>query len=156
MLPRDCVSLVVLGGVPAMRSLLSAVAALFIAAGLLAVPSPKTDPVLFVNLKDHVNGKLDENLHSNNYENNNLKSLGTGKKKLGDVEFEIGTGFMQLGSSNLPARPAKIEGIKIGRAVKKLHFLHASGYSTPDGTVIARYVIRYADKSTAEVEVAYG
>jgi hypothetical protein len=139
-----------------MRMLLSVSAVAVAAAGLLAVPSPKSEPILFVNLKEYCNGKLDENLHSNNYENNNLKPLGTGKKKLGDVEFEIGAGFMQLGSSNLPNRPAKIEGIKVGRGVKKLHFLHACGYSNPEGKVIAKYVIRYADKSTAEIEVAYG
>jgi hypothetical protein len=138
------------------RSLFSVAAGVVAAAGLLAAPAPKTEPSQFISLKGHTNVKMDENLHSDRFENNNLKSLPTGKQKLGDVEFEIGDGVMQLGSSNVTTKPNKIEGIKVGRTLKKLHFLHATGYSTEDDTVIAKYVITFEDKSTAEVEVAFG
>ena len=134
----------------------SCLAAGAFAAALVAAPAAKTEPVKFISLKGHTNVKWDENLHSNNYPNNNLKSLPNGKQKFGDVEFEIGDGLMQLGSSNVEGKPNEIKDIKVGRATKKLHFLQACGYSTDDGTVIGKYVVHYADKSTADVEIVFG
>ena len=68
---------------------------------------------------------------------------------------EIGEGVRQLTSSQLAGRdkPEKIEGIQANRAAKKLHFLHGTGYSTDDGTVIGKYVIHYEDQTTAEVDL---
>lgn len=137
------------------RPLLSLTAGVVAAAGLLAAPAAKTQPTQFISLKGHTNVKMDENLHSNNYPNNNLKSLPTGKQKLGDVEFEIGDGVLQLGSANVD-KPKEFKDIKVGRTLKKLHFLQACGYNTEDGTVIAKYVIHYDDKTTADVEVQFG
>src|SRR5947209_6520911 len=131
-------------------------AALAGASGLFAAPAPKDEPSGCISLKSYANVKLDENLHTNNYENNNLKSLPTGRQKLGGITFEIGQAVMQLGSSNVEGKPEKIEGVKVGKFAKKLHFLQATGFSTEDGTVIGKYVIRYADKTTAEAEVVYG
>src|SRR5438105_12318560 len=138
-----------------MTRLVSAAAAGLVAAAALAAPTPKSDPSPHVSLKDYVNVKMDENLHSDRFPNNNLKSLPTGKQKLGDVQFEIGNGVLQLGSSSVD-QPKKIEGIKVGRTLKKLHFLQACGYSTENDTVIGKYVINYEDKSTAEIEIVYG
>jgi hypothetical protein len=137
------------------RPLLSLAAGVVAAAGLLAAPASKSQPVQFISLKGHTNVKMTENLHSNQYENNNLKSLPTGKQKLGEVEFEIGDGVLQLGSSGVD-KPKEFKDIKVGRTLKKLHFLQACGYSTEDGTVIAKYVIHYDDKTTADVEVQFG
>lgn len=124
---------------------------------LPAAPIPrKADVKDQILLKDHANGKLDENLHTNRYENNNLKALKPGTQKLGEVTFEVGEKLLQLGSSNVAERPEKFEGIKVGRAAGKLHFLQACGYSAEDGETVAKYVVHYADKSTAEVEVVYG
>jgi hypothetical protein len=138
------------------RPVLSLAAGVVAVAGLLAAPAAKTQPVQFISLKGHTNVKMDENLHSNQFENNNLKSLPKGKQKLGDVEFEIGDGVLQLGSSQVTTKPNKIEGIKVGRTLKKLHFLQACGYNTEDGTVIAKYLVHYDDKTTADVEVQFG
>jgi hypothetical protein len=130
--------------------------------GLLAVgtlsgaPAPKTEPIQFISLKGLTNVKMDENLHSDRFPNNNLKSLPTGKQKFGDITYEIGEGVLQLGSSNVTTKPNKIEGIKVNRTLKKLHFLQACGYNTTEDTVVGKYVIRYEDKSTAEIEVVYG
>ena len=137
---------------------LSCLAAGALAAALVAAPVGKSDPVKFISLKGHTNVKWDENLHSNRFENNNLKSLPGGKQKFGDVEFEIGDGLLQLGSSNVDTKPKEIKDIKVGRTLKKMHFLQACGYK-PDGdaeVVIGKYVIHYADKSTADVEIVYG
>jgi hypothetical protein len=135
---------------------LTLAAGFFAAIGLSGAPAPKNDPTQFISLKGHTNVKLDENLHSDRFPNNNLKSLKTGKQKLGDVEFEIGEGVLQLGSANVAGKPSKVEGIKVGRTFKKLHLLHATGYSTDEGAVIAKYVIHYDDKTTAEIEVKFG
>lgn len=128
-----------------------------LAVSLIAAPIPKkSDAKDQISLKDHANGKLDENLHTNRYENNNLKALKPGEQKLGDVTFEVGEKLLQLGSSNVPEKPEKFEGIKVGRTAAKLHFLQACGYSAEDGETVAKYVVHYADKSTAEIEVVYG
>ena len=79
------------------RSLLTFAAGLAAAIGVSGAPAPKTEPIQFISLKGHTNVKMDENLHSDRFENNNLKSLPTGKQKMGDVEFEIGEGVLQLG-----------------------------------------------------------
>lgn len=138
-----------------LRNIFTIALGVVVATGLSGAPTLKSEPIYYINLKDHINVKMDENLHSNNYPNNNLKSLPTGKQKLGDVQFEIGNGVLQLGSSSVD-KPKKIEGIKVGRTLKKLHFLQACGYNTENDTVIGKYVINYEDKSTAEVEIVYG
>ncbi len=121
-----------------------------------AAPVPKTETKDQIKLKDHINVKLDENLHSENYPNNNLKSLKTGVQKLGDVTYDIGDGVLQLGSANVKEKPEKFEGIKVGRTAAKLHFLQGAGYNAENDTVVGKYVIRYADKSEAEAEIVYG
>jgi hypothetical protein len=65
----------------------------------------------------------------------------------------VGAGVVQLGAG----KPDK-GGIKVGFKAEKLAFLHACGNKgdTPRNTPIARYVVHYADKTRAEVEVAYG
>jgi hypothetical protein len=138
------------------RSMLTIAVGVVAAIGVSGAPAPKTEPIKFISLKGHTNVKMDENLHSDRFANNNLKSLPTGKQKLGDVEFEIGEGVLQLGSSNVTTKPNKIEGIKVGGTAKKLHFLQATGYSTDPDTVIGKYVINYEDKTTAEIEIVYG
>jgi len=138
------------------RSMLTIAVGVVTAIGVSGAPAPKTEPIKFISLKGHTNVKMDENLHSDRFANNNLKSLPTGKQKLGDVEFEIGEGVLQLGSSNVTTKPNKIEGIKVGGTAKKLHFLQATGYSTDPDTVIGKYVINYEDKTTAEIEIVYG
>ena len=122
----------------------------------VAAPVPKFDVKDQIDLKAHVNVKMDENLHSETYPNNNLKSLKAGVQKLGEQTFVIGEGVLQLGSSSVEKKPEKIEGIKVGRTAAKLHFLHGAGYNAENGTVVAKYVIRYADKTTVDVEIVYG
>jgi hypothetical protein len=131
--------------------------ALVLAVPVSAAPIPKKAEVKDqIPLADHANGKLDENLHSNRYENNNLKALKPGAHKLGGVTFEVGEKLLQLGSSNVAERPEKFEGIRVGRTAAKLHFLQACGYSAEAGETVAKYVVHYADKTTAEIEVVYG
>jgi len=138
------------------RPLSALAAAGLVVVGLLAAPGVKSAPVVFVDLKKHFTGKRDENLHSDRYPGNNLNTLPKGRQKLEGFEFEIGDGLLQLGSSMVEKRPTKIEGVPVGRPVKHLHFLHGTGYSAENDAVIAKYVIHYEDKTTAEIPIVYG
>jgi hypothetical protein len=110
----------------------------------------------YIDLAPHFNAKLAENFHDNAFDGNHLGSLPTGKQTFAGVKFNVGTGLIQLASSQLKDRPAKVEGIKVGRTLGKLHFLHACGYHGDDGQVIGKYVVHYDDNSSAEVEIVYG
>src|SRR5262249_19878472 len=109
-----------------------------------------------IDLKARANQKLKEDFNSGRYKGNNLASLPAGQQTFAGVKFHVGEAMIQLGSPSLKGKPDKVEGIKVGRTLARLHFLHATAFSAEDGTVIARYVVHYADKTTAEVEVAYG
>jgi hypothetical protein len=113
-------------------------------------------PSPYVDLKPKANHKLKDDFGTGRYEGNNLATLPPGLKALAGVKFRIGPGMLHLGNDKLKTRPVKVEGVKVGRKVGKLHFLHGTGFSAADGAVIARYVVHYADKTKAEVEVAYG
>ena len=138
------------------RPLLALAASFVVAAGLVAAPATKTEGTTHIDLKAHANVKLKENLHSDRFPNNNLADLPAGKQKLGDVTFNIGESLLQLGSAQVAGKPEKIEGIKVGRAAKKLYFLNACGYAAEDDAVIGKYVINYDDKTSAEIEIVYG
>jgi hypothetical protein len=136
-----------------------ALAACFLLVGAIAaapVPKKMEPGPAFIDLTKHTNQKLKEDFNNGRYAGNNLASLPAGMQTLAGVKFKIGPGMMQLGSASIKGKPEKFEGIKVGRTLEKLHFLHATTFSAPDGTVIARYVLHYADKTTSEVEVAYG
>src|SRR5436190_2028418 len=98
---------------------------------------------------------------------NVLKDFPTGEKKFGDVTFVVGRKLIMLGSTAQKGEPAKVEGIPVGRAAHKLHFLHANGYGggpntegsdwfVKDGTAIGSYTVHYDDKTTAEIPIVYG
>jgi hypothetical protein len=135
---------------------LAALAGIVFAGALTAAPAPEDAGPFYIDLQPQANVKLKDDFHSGRYAGNNLANLPTGKQTFADVKFKIGDGLLQLGSSNVPDKPDKIEGIKVGRAFKKLHFLHACGHKAPDDTVIAKYVINYDDGTTADVDVTYG
>jgi hypothetical protein len=137
--------------------LLTLVACFLLVGAVFAAPVPRKEMGLaFLDLTKHANVKLKEDFNSGRYPGNNLASLPAGKQTFAGVKFHVGEGLMQLGSANVKGKPEKFEGIKVGRTPATLHFLHATMFGAPDGTVIARYVIHYADKTTSEVEVAYG
>jgi hypothetical protein len=138
------------------RTLTALGACLTFGLALSAAPAPPQESITYIDLAPHMNVKLKDNLHSDRFPNNNLASLPTGKQTFADVKFQVGDGLVQLGSAQIPGKPAKVEGIKVGRTLTKLHILHATGYTTDEQIQIAKYVIHYDDKTTAEVEVVYG
>ena len=121
-----------------------------------AAPAPKKEATTPLDLQPKANQKLTENLHSDNFANNNLAGLKTGKQTLEGIPFAIGEKLIQLGCKSLPDKPEKVEGIKVERAVTKLHFLHATGYRTEDETVIGKYIAHYDDNTKEEIEIVYG
>ena len=129
-----------------------------LAGPLFAVPAPPAAATVdYIDLKDFANVKLKDNLHSDNFADNNLDKLPAGKGTFAEVKFNIGESLLQLGSSQVK-QPDKIAGIKVGLKCKKLHFLHATGYGseTDADATIAKYVVNYDDKTTAEIPVVYG
>ncbi len=81
-----------------------------------------------------------------------------GKYHIGDGDYRIANGIVQLSGTNLQDAPEEVKGIKIGLKAKKLEILHATGWGSgvADGTQIGTYVIRYEDGSTAELPIKYG
>jgi hypothetical protein len=81
-----------------------------------------------------------------------------GKYHIGDGDYRIANGIVQLSGTNLQDAPEEVKGIKIGLKLKKLQILHATGWGSdvPDSTQIGTYVIRYEDGSTVELPVKYG
>lgn len=139
-----------------MNRLLSvAVLCLFSVALLTAAPAPEGPSFVFVELKSHINQKMKEDFHSGNYPGNHL-TVPTGKQSFDGIKFQIGEGVVQLGSMNVAGKPEKVEGIKLDTKCQKLHFLHATGYRTEDDTVIAKYVVKYDDKTSETIEMVYG
>jgi len=125
-----------------------------------------------VDLKAGANQKLTDPFGSG-AAGNDLSALPAGEQTFGGVKFKVGEGLIQLGSKLLKQeRPDKVEGVKVGRKVARLHLLHGTLYGNgstigeegkegdplfvADGTRIAEYTVRYEDKTTEVIPVVYG
>jgi hypothetical protein len=96
-----------------------------------------------------------------------LSAIPAGFQTFGDVRFNIGEKFIQLGSTAMLGRPEKVKGISVGLRAEKLHFLHATGFgggtnreSSPwhvkDGTLIGEYRVNFEDRSAIIIPIVYG
>jgi hypothetical protein len=106
-----------------------------------------------IDLSPHVNQKLKEHFHGHQ-PGNDLAALPTGKQTFAGVKFTVVEGVVQLGAG----KPNKVEGIKVDAKAEKLQFLHACSHcgGTPLNSLIGKYVVRFEDKTTAEIEIVYG
>src|SRR5262249_39184221 len=52
--------------------------------------------------------------------------------------------------------PTKVEGIKVGQKLAKLHLLHSTGWFTDDGTIIGEYVVTWEDDTSCTIPMHYG
>ncbi|HKI34688.1 MAG TPA: hypothetical protein VKA46_22720 [Gemmataceae bacterium] len=140
------------------RPLVAVIACVLFAALLSAAPAPTEPSLNPIDLKEHINVKLKDSFHAGTTPGNDLAPLPTGKQTLAGVKFTIGDGVVQLGSARVKDKPEKVEGIKVGRFLTKLHVLHSCGcgYATEDSTVIGKYVVHYDDKTTEDIEIVYG
>jgi hypothetical protein len=121
-----------------------------------AAPAPKKEAMTPLDLQPKANQKLTESVNSETNLTNTLAGLKTGKQTLEGIPFKIGEKLIQLGSKSITDKPEKVEGIKVGQAVTKLHFLHATHYRTEDDTVIGKYIANYEDNTKEEIEIVYG
>jgi hypothetical protein len=112
--------------------------------------------MIFVDLQPKANQKLKEPFHGST-DANNLAELKEDKQTLAGLRFKIGEALIQLANANLKDQyPAKVDGIKVDAKFAKLHVLQATGHSVADGTVIAKYIVHYADKGMENIDVVYG
>jgi hypothetical protein len=117
---------------------------------------PKASP--YVDLQPKANQKLREDFHKSP-DGNNIEELWRlrGNRPLGGAIFNIGEGLIHLANKNLKGDlPEQVEGIKVDAKFATLHVLHGTVSFAPDGTVIAKYVVRYDDRTTETIEVVYG
>lgn len=126
----------------------------------------------YLDLQPYANQKLTDNLGSGR-EGNNLANLPKDEQTFEGVKFKIADGFIQLGSALLKEqKPDKVETIKVGKKLSKLHLLHATGYGNgqvigeegkegdplfiADDTQIGEYKLHYEDGTTESIPIVYG
>jgi hypothetical protein len=122
-----------------------------------AARDPKT-PEPLLDLTRFYNAMLTESWHGRT--NNTLAAVPRGLQSFEGVQFDV-RGIVQLGSKSDSAAkyPAQVTGIKVGRKVQHLHFLHAAGFgSTADeGQPIGTYVVHFASQNMRlEIPIRYG
>lgn len=88
-----------------------------------------------------------------------LSGLPSGVVTLEDVPFKI-DGIVQLCGVGVRADsskfPKSVEGISVDQSCNKLHFLLGTGWTMPNYSQIAAYVIHYSDGTREEVPVEFG
>lgn len=123
-------------------------------------PRDARTPANLVDLSKHYNAALTEGWHRtgpNEPIANDLSAMPRGIQKIAGVEFDV-RGLIQLGSRKLnhPRFPLAARDIKVDQKAARLHFLHSTGWSAPDGTPVATYVMHMANGKTHEFTVNYG
>jgi hypothetical protein len=119
----------------------------------MALAAGADNEVAYLDLQPQANQKLTEDFH---LPGNTFKELPGGEQTLGGVKFKIGEGGIMLAGTEIPDQPEKAEGIRVEKAFRKLHILHATAYGAPDGTLIAEYRVHFDDGSAETIPVVYG
>jgi eukaryotic-like serine/threonine-protein kinase len=127
-----------------------------LADSLSAMGIPPRDPGMPPNLIDlaaYYNASLLRGWSPGNY----LTDLPPGKQRLGAVEFDV-RGLIKLARNQAEKEqsPEMVEGIKVGRLCRQLHFLHATTWQLADHTPIGDYVIHYRDGGILKFPIVYG
>lgn len=90
---------------------------------------------------------------------NDLASLPGGVQKFSGIEFDV-RGVVQLAGGalqNLGGKyPKQVNGIRVSRRCRRIHFLHGTAWSALVGTRIGSYVIRYAHGDSREIPIIMG
>lgn len=107
-------------------------------------------------LKAYANQKLDESMGSGSRPANTLASLPKSVRAYLDIPFNIEDGLIQLGSQQLPERPAKVTDIKANLTAEKLHFLHAAAFYDENEVPIGSYVVHYTDGTSETIPIVNG
>jgi len=117
-------------------------------------------PAKLIDLTKHYNAALTEGWHRtgpNEPIANDLSTLPRGIQKIAGTEFDI-RGLIQLGSRKLshPRFPLSAKNIDVNQKAARVHFLQGTGWSAPDGTPVATFVMHLANGKTHEFTVNYG
>ncbi len=112
----------------------------------------KFSPIDFQTLANH---KLKAPLGSGT-DGNTLASLSPGEHRFLGIPFQIGQGLLQVGSTKLQNKPAKIAEIRVDRKLSSLHFLQGTNWSYDKEVPVSSYVVHYADGSSATIPIVYG
>jgi beta-galactosidase len=80
-----------------------------------------------------------------------------GLQTFADVQFDV-RGVVQLAGRHLwrEGFPRRVTAIPVGQKCSRLYFLHATGWSVPEGTQIANFVVHYADGRRRFIPVLFG
>jgi hypothetical protein len=129
---------------------------------MIVKPFPRRDPGTPSNLLDLTlcyNARLAENWHRHTDLGNNLADLSAGTRTFGGVAFDV-RGIIQLAGGGIKDMdsdyPEQVIGIKIGRACRRIHFLHGTGWTVSEGTTIGQWIIRFADGQRTAMPIVYG
>jgi hypothetical protein len=126
-------------------------------------PIPPRDPQTSAKLLDlsaQYNAALTESWHAGGIAENDLAKLPRGVQAFGGIPFDV-RGIVQLSGrsaqSQLDVRfPKEVKDIRVGQACQCLHFLHATGWTAPEGTLVGSFLVRYTNGDTREIPIVYG
>ena len=123
-------------------------------------PRDSQTPAALIDLSGVYNAGLDEAWHTqpgSSYKHSNLAWLPKGIQTFAGVEFDV-RGVIQLAGRGLGGNrfPPAVKGIKLTRKCRSVHFLHATGWSVPDGTRIGHFRVVYDDGEDREIPIIYG
>ncbi len=126
---------------------------------LPAIPKrPPTAEAACIDLSDRFNFALKETWYPTDLvRSNSLGILPTGIVRMAGVDFDV-RGVVQLCGTPVGGRnfPTRVGGIRLDRACRSLHVLHAVRGTELDRTRIGRYVFHYVDGSEREWPIIYG
>lgn len=113
-----------------------------------------------IDLTPYYNASPNDCWHGGGTANNDLASLPQGLREFAGVKFDV-RGIVQLSGQSavdqLSVRfPNEVKDIKIDRLCGQLHFLHAAGWVSSDGTKVGFFRVHYQDGNTEEIPIVYG
>jgi hypothetical protein len=125
----------------------------------LITPRLSQTPHNLIDLSDYYNAALVQSWHPGTG-NNSLDILPPGLLQLGGTLFDV-RGIVQLAGHDLQrtahgAYPPRVMGIPVSQTCHQLHFLHATGWRTRDGTLVGNYIVHYADGKEQTIPIVYG
>ncbi len=113
-----------------------------------------------IDLSAYYNASLKDVWHEGGLPGNHLREFPEGLPNLGDIVFDA-RGIIQLnGQGPMQAThvrfPETVNGILINQTASHIHFLHATGWNSPEGTRIGSYVVHFENGSTETIPIVYG
>lgn len=95
-----------------------------------------------------------------NHSSHDLHDVPKGIQSMAGTKFDVRGLIVLGGNGSLEitglALPEAVIGIPVNRMGKRIHFLHACGFSAPRGTKIGEYVIHYANGASKSAPILYG